>query len=269
MKKLLFLTLILILSAGFITSCKKKDKGDPPVLPPQESMSIDFSNFTTLKKSADLVYEQKGVENSNWEFAALVAGFWKLIINATLIVPVSAFKVAINQTPVYLDNKTWQWSFNVTVANVTYKARLTGQIRASDVLWEMYIKEGTSVTEFLWFEGTSNLNGQGGQWILNESSQIPGALIQIDWTKTGASIASIKYTYVKNDANKTSFIEYGLTSSDLNAYYTVHYFRNPNFSDVFIEYNTTAHNGRVKSLDYLVGDTWYCWNGQKINITCP
>lgn len=260
--------LILILSAGFLTNCKK-DKGEPPVLPPQESMTIDFSNFATLKKSADPLYDQKGAENSNWEFAAVVAGVWKQIINTTLIVPVTAFKLAISQTPVYLDTKTWQWSFNVTVANVTYKARLTGQIRTSDVLWKMYIKEGTSVTEFLWFEGTSNLDGKAGQWILNQSSQIPGALIQIDWTKTGTSIASIKYTYIKNDSFKTSYIEYGLTTSSLNAYYTVHYYNGLKFSDVNIEWNTTTHNGRVKSLDYLVGDTWFCWNEQKINITCP
>jgi hypothetical protein len=196
---------------------------------------------------------------------------WKLIINTTLAVPVASFKLAVNQVPVYLDVKTWQWSYNVSVASVTYKARLTGLIRSSDVQWKMYItKEGTGgFAEFVWFEGTSRLDGKGGQWILNQSSQSPGALLQIDWTKTGTTIGSVKYTYLKNDSFKTSYIEYGLTSSTLNAYYTIHYYNSLKFSDVNVEWNTTTKNGRVKCLDYLGDLNWYCWDANKINITCP
>ena len=271
MKKLFSLGLILILFSGTFTNCKK-DKGDPPVLPPQESMVIDFSNFASLKKSADLLSDQKGTENSNWDFAATVAGVWKLIINTTLIVPITSFKLAIDQDPVYLSTKTWQWSFNVSVSGVTYNARLTGQIGSSDITWKMYVtKEGTGgFSEFLWFEGTSKLDGTGGQWILYQSSQSPDAMLQIDWTKTGTAIASVKYTYVKNlDSFKTSYIEYGLTSNTLNAFYNIHYYNSAKFSDVNVEWNTTAHNGRVKSIDYLGDNIWHCWNENKINITCP
>ncbi|MEI8226295.1 MAG: hypothetical protein WCG82_10245, partial [Bacteroidota bacterium] len=270
MERLFSLTLILILSAGLIISCKK-DKGEPPVLPAQESMIIDFSNFATQKKSADLLSDQKGTENSNWDFAATVAGVWNLIINTTLAVPVTSFKLAVDQDPVFLSEKTWQWSYNFSVASVAYKARLTGQIRTSDVLWKMYItKEGTGgFAEFVWFEGTSKSDGTGGQWILNQNSQSPGAMLQIDWTKTGTSIGSVKYTYVKNlDSFKTSYIEYGLTTSTLNAYYTIYYYTGLKFSDVNVEWNTTTHNGRVKCLEYLSDNKWYCWNEQKINITC-
>jgi hypothetical protein len=270
MKKLLPLVVILILSAVLLHSCKK-DKGDPPSLPPQESMTIDFSNFTTLKKSADAVIGQKGTENSNWEFAATVAGIWKLVISTTLAVPVASFKLAFNQTPVYLSDKTWQWSYSVPLAAATYKARLTGQIGASDIKWKMYItKEGTGAfAEFLWFEGTSKPDGTGGQWILNESFTAQSPFLQIDWTSSGSSIGSIKYTLVKNDAYKTSYIEYGLTSNSLNAYYTIHYFNGLKFSDVNVEWNTTTHNGRVKCLEYLGDTNWYCWDANKINTTCP
>ncbi len=272
MKKLFSLTLILILSAGLFTSCKK-DKGEPPVLPPQESMTIDFSNFSSLKKSADLIPSLKGTENSNWDFAATVAGVWKLLISTTLAVPVTAFKIAFDQNPASLSAKTWQWSYSATVATVIYKVRLTGQIGSSDVQWKMYVsKEGTgSFPEFVWIEGSSKLDGTGGQWILNHSSQAPEALLQIDWTKTGTSIGSIKYTYVKNlDPFKGSYIEYGLTTADLNAYYNVHYYNSTmlKFSDVNVEWNTTTKNGRLKCSDYLLGE-WYCWDANKVNITCP
>ena len=265
MKKLFSIILILILSAGMLNNCKK-DKGDPPVLPPFKSMTIDFSNFVTPTKSAEL----KGTENSNWVFAASVAGFWNLLISTTLIVPITSFKLAVDQDPVYLDNKTWQWSYSASVASVIYKARLTGQISSTDVLWKMYIsKEGTDAfAEFVWFQGTSKIDGSGGQWILNQSAQTPSAMLQIDWTKTNNSIESITYTYVKNDSFKNSYIEYGLTSGTYDAYYTVHYYNGVKFSDVDIEWNTSTYNGRVKIIDYLADDSWYCWNENLINIEC-
>jgi hypothetical protein len=271
MKKILSFTLILVLIAVLVHSCKK-DKGEPPVLPPKESMTIDFSNFANFKKSSGAIVGQKGTENSSWEFASTVAGIWNLIITGTLAVPVSAFKLAASQTPAYVSEKNWQWSYTATVANVTYKARLTGLIGASDVTWKMYLtKEGTGgFTEFLWFEGTSKLdNTGGGQWIFYESPQSPAAFLQVDWTKSGTSVGTIKYTLVKNDEYNGSYIEYGLTSSSLNGYYNIHYFNGLKFSDVNIEWNTTTHNGRVKCLEYLGDTNWYCWDSNKINIVCP
>jgi hypothetical protein len=271
MKKIISIVLISIVSTGFFAGCKK-DKGLPPVLPPLESMTIDFSNFASAKKSLEILPAEKGTANSNWEYAATVAGIWKLIINTTLAVPVLAFKTAIDKTPVYISTKNWQWSFNVTFLNATYKARLTGLIRSNDVQWKMYVsKDGTDAfTEFVWFEGTSKIDGTGGQWILNESSQVPDALLQIDWTKTSTGIGSVKYTYVKNDSFKTSFIEYGLAPGTLlDAYYTIHYYNNVKFSDVNVEWNTTTHNGHVKSPEYLGDSNWYCWDSNKINTVCP
>ena len=269
MKKILSLLFILTMSACFFVGCKK-DKGEPPVLPPEESMVIDFSNFAIAKKSADDISFAKGTENSNWEYAATVAGIWKIIINTTLAVPVTAFKTALNQTPAYIATKTWQWSYSVTYLSVNYKARLTGLIRTNDVQWKMYItREGTGgFSEFVWFEGTSKLDGTGGQWILYQSAAAPDAVLQIDWTKTATAIGTVKYTYIKNDAFKNSYIEYGLTSSTLNAYYAIHYYNGVKFSDVNVEWNTTTHNGHVKSPDYLGDTNWYCWDANKINVLC-
>jgi len=271
MKKLFSFTLLLIITAGFFSGCKK-DTGNPPELPPGESMTIDFSNFASQKKSVDFISGQKGTENSNWEFAASAAGIWNIILTTTLAVPVASFKMATGNAPVYLSDKTWEWNYNTSVLGATYSARLTGQIQTNDVLWEMYIsKEGTGgYSDFLWFEGTSKLDGTGGQWILNQSSISPGAILQIDWTKSGSSAATVKYTYVKNlDPFKTSYIEYGLTSGDLNAYYKIHYFNGLKFSDVDVEWNTTTYNGRLKCLDYLGTEDWFCWDSNKINVICP
>jgi hypothetical protein len=280
MKKVLSLSFILVLIIGILSDCKK-DNGDAPVLPPEGSMVIDFRNFESGKKSADMISELKGVNNSTWEFSALVAGYWRAIINTTLAIPVASFKLAIDNDPVYIEDKTWQWSYNASIVinqvNVTYKARLTGQIRETDVLWKMYIaKEGAGAfTEFTWFEGTSKLDGTGGQWILNHSSQYPEPVLKIDWTSSGSAVGSVKYTYVRalnnnrvTDTFKDSTIEYGTKSTALNAYYTIHYFNGLSFSDVNVEWNTTSHNGRVQCSAYFGNTNWYCWDSNLLNIQC-
>jgi hypothetical protein len=280
MKKIVSLLLLPVILASILTSCNKKPP-DAPELPPEESMLIDFSNFESGKKSADFLTISKGVENSNWEFSALVAGTWKALIVTTLAVPVAAFKLSIDQTPTYLENNVFQWSFNVSVASVTYKARLTGEIKTSDVQWKMYItKEGTGgFAEFLWFEGTSKLDGTSGQWTLNHSSTYQEPVLQIDWTKSSSSLGTVKYTYVreKNDSRvadpfKTSYIEYGKTSSTtFDAYYNIKYYSLTlqAFSTVKVEWSTTGHNGRVQCAEYFGNANWYCWNSNLVNITCP
>ncbi|HOU00942.1 MAG TPA: hypothetical protein PLL94_00860 [Bacteroidales bacterium] len=275
MKKIFNILLLGIIICCLTAGCKK-DKGDPPTLPPLESFNIDFSNFQSGKKSENIIL-QKGVENSNWEIAAGVAGYFRALIITTLAVPVLAFDKALDQKPVYLEEKTWQWSYSVSLASVTYKARLTGEIRTSDVKWEMYItKEGTGgFAEFLWFEGTSRLDGTGGQWTLNHSSQFQEPLLKIDWTKTGSTVNYIKYTYERTldnnrntDPFKSSYIEYGRATGTFDSYYNIHYYNGLKFSEMNVEWNSTTHNGHVKCFDLFGDNSWHCWDGNYINITC-
>jgi hypothetical protein len=271
MKKYLSLLFVAILVGGLFTTCKK-DKGDPPVLPPEESMLIDFSNFES-GKSGDIT-ELKGVEDSYWAFSALVAGYFRAYITTTLAIPVAAFTHAIDHTPAYLEEKTWQWSFDVPVLSMTYKARLTGQIRTADVLWKMYIsRTGTgSFPEFLWFEGTSKLDGTGGTWSLNHSyaQQVP--ILTIDWTRSGSVVNKVTYTYVKaGDEFNTSYIEYGKEVSGIyDAYYDIHYYNGVEFVDVDVKWSRSTYAGTVMCNDFFGDSEWHCWNSSLINLaTCP
>lgn len=265
MKRLFPSILVLLL---LFTGCKK-DKGNPPALPPAESMSIDFSNFDNSKGVTKELSNIKGTENSNWAFAALVATTWKLVITTNLAVPVAAFNLAIDQTPVYVSEKNWKWTYNVSVGSDSYKATLTGQIGTGDVTWKMLIsKNSGEFTDFMWFEGTSKLDGTSGQWIIYENPASPSQLVQIDWTKTDVAIGSVKYTWLKSGSFQGSYIEYGKTSNTFNAYYTIHYYNGVKFSDVNVEWSTTSHNGRIKSIDYLGDSVWHCWDTNKINGNC-
>jgi hypothetical protein len=260
--------------------CDKK-KDSAPALPPAATMSIDFSNFASGTKSGATDREFKNItaEKSNWALASTVAGVWNLILGLNLTVPVASFSIAVDKTPVYLDNKKWQWDYNFNVIGATYKARLTGEIRTSDVKWEMYIsKEGVGAfAEILWYQGTSNLDGLSGQWILNHSQAFPEPMLQIDWKVTGEDVGYIKYIYIRDltdnrttDLFKTSYIEYGLTAGTLNAYYNVH--QNTGvvntFNDTSIEWSTTDHNGHIKAPYFFQDALWHCWNGIGDNVNC-
>ena len=98
------------------------------VLPPSESMIIDFSNFTTGKKSAGL----KGTETSAWEFAAAVSGVWSSLITKNLEIPITSFRFAKDYEPVYLGDSTWQWNYTFSANSSSYTARLIGKTRTND-----------------------------------------------------------------------------------------------------------------------------------------
>jgi hypothetical protein len=279
MKRLLVILLVFVLSGSIFVGCKK-DKGDPPALPPTTSMIIDFSNFVSAKKSVTVgdIKSIEAVSNSNWVFAASLAVFWNTILTINLVVPVAAFKLAVDNKPVYLDNKKWQWSYSLNLVGATYKARLTGQIRTSDINWEMYVsKEGAGAfAEFLWFSGTCDLDVKSGQWILNNSQSFQEPMLQIDWTVSGTDIGNIKYTYIRelNDNRVTepfkgSYIEYGLTSNTLNAYYNIHFYESiilKAFVNANIEWSTTNHNGHVKAYYHYQDNNWHSWDGNGNDI---
>jgi hypothetical protein len=269
MKRLLLIALIISLPACYFISCKK-DKGDPPLLPPYESMVIDFRNFTSQKKSAGVIPAGKGTETSTWEFAAGVAGVWNTLISSNIPVPLAAYESAINYNAGYVSENLWQWSYNFTQGPNTYKAKLQGKISTNTVDWKMYITlEGTGgYNEFLWIQGSSKTDGSGGQWIFKQSPQVAVSVFQTDWTKSGDEVTGVKYTYVKDDAYKASYINYLLvTASSFDAGYNIH-FSNGLYSDADIEWNITTMDGRLRCEDYLQDQNWYCWDTNKINKVC-
>jgi hypothetical protein len=281
MKKISSLFLIIVLIAGLFWGCEKKE--NPPSLPPVETMTIDFSNFATSKKSSTIDFQTKETTlagNTNWNLASTIASIWSTILAVNLAVPVASFNLAINTKPVLIETNKWEWKYSVNTIGATYNARLTGQIRSDSVKWEMYVsKDGVNAfAEFMWFDGTEALDGKSGRWILYYSQLFQEPLLQIDWTLNGSSIGSIKYTYIRDlkdnrstDLFKTSYIEYGLTTSTLNAFYNIHYNISSTISDfnnVNIEWSTTNHNGHIKAAYYFQDTNWHCWDDAGNDVTC-
>ena len=269
MRRPLLLSLIILLIGGMNTTCKK-DKGEPPVLPPYASMVIDFSNFTTFKKSLPEDGFFKGTENSTWEFAAGLAGIWYTLISSNIQVPLDAFEAASGYKPVYVSENLWQWSYGFTSGTAGYKAKLKGKVSTGSVAWKMYITDETTggFTDYLWIEGTAKSDGSGGQWFFRQSPASDVQIFQEDWTRSGDVVTSVKYTYTKSDSNNGSYITYTvLSSSQFDSAYHIH-FADGSYADSDIEWNSVTMDGRLKCLDYLQDQNWYCWDTNKINKIC-
>lgn len=260
-----------------LTSCEdKKDEGTPPELPPYESMAIDFSNFTDNTKATSLVNT-----NVNFGAAGLTVFVWNLTLGVTLAVPVASFYESFKHVAVFIGDATWQWTYDVKVLGATYTARMTGQIRTDNVKWNMYVSRSgiNAFEEFKWFEGTSDTDGNAGQWILYHSYELQEAVIQIDWKKTGNEIGDIKYTYIRSSDNgdakqlsNGSYIQYGLQDDAFDAFYSVHSatrdLETDGFKDVNIEWSTDNYYGRIKAFHYFQDTDWHCWNNEGVDIIC-
>lgn len=266
--------LAILLGFLILTSCENKDLArTAPEIPPVETMVIDFGNMTDLNKSA-------ATTKINWGYSALNVGIWSAIIGTTFAVPVAAFKAAFGQQPTVVSDLIWQWEYSVDGFTSEYHARLVGELEsASKIKWEMFIsKTGiNSFDEFLWFEGTSNIDGKSGQWILYHSAVFPEKTIQIDWTREDNEVGQIQYTYVRerNDQRQAdkfqgSTLTYGLQVNEFDAFVNIHSYdtESNGFADTYIEWSRSSYNGHVKSEHFFNDTNWHCWDSQGNDISC-
>jgi hypothetical protein len=264
-------------------SCELQEKDTPPEMPPYESMFTDFSQFgeNQASKSISVVAEKSAEEESmiNYGFSAIEVGFFSALLGVTMAVPVASFAASFNHQPEYKGDATWEWSYDVAGFAKTYKARLVGQVRNEDILWQMYIAvEGIGGhPEFLWFKGTSDLSGEGGQWLLNHSYQFQEPVLQIDWKRSGEEVGEITYTYKRelNNSRETdngygNYIRAGKMAGDLDAHYDIHIFsiEQQDFVDVNIEWSTAAFNGRVMCSEFFNDSEWHCWDSFGYDVVC-
>jgi hypothetical protein len=264
--------LFAIIAVCFYSCENDKNSSVAPEIPPVETMIIDFGEMGNATKSGT-------VAKTNWLYSATTVGTWSAIIGTTFAVPVAAFRSAIKIEPTLIDNLTWQWQYSVEGFTSQYSARLVGKLQSDAIKWEMYIsKTGIQpFDEFLWFEGTSNIDGISGQWVLYHSAVFPDKTIQIDWKRETEKVGEIKYTYVREnndqgqkDNFKGSTLTYGLQNKEFDIYVNVHAYSaaKMNFTDSFIEWNSKNYNGHVKAEHFFNDSNWHCWDYQGNDINC-
>lgn len=276
-----FLMAVAIVNLMF-TACEKQDDGTPPELPPYESMAFDVSFFTDEGKAAVESLNQKSADEgtqNNFGVAVFDIVLFNTVLTAVLAVPVAAFANSFNQASTFLGEATWQWEYTVEGWFGKHNARLTGQVGSTNVIWKMYVsREGINpYAEFLWFEGTSALDGNSGDWLLYHSAQFQEELLKIDWVRLGDEIGDIKYTVVReldNDRNADpgygSYVLAGKTDAELDAFYTIYLAESSH--SVFIEWSSANYNGRIKDESnpiLLQNIGWNCWDVNGFDTDCP
>ena len=266
--------LIVSIFALIIISCKDEVEqfNEAPQIPPVETIVIDFGKMADMSKSASFT-------KTNWVYSATTVGTWSVIIGTTFAVPVAAFHKAIETEHTVVDNVTWQWEYEVTGFTSKYFARLVGQLQTDEIKWEMYIsKDGINpFDEFMWFEGTSKIDGKSGHWTLYHSAAFPEKTVEIDWKRENEVVGEIQYTYVreKNDMRETdsfkgSTLTYGLQDNEFDIYVNVHAWdtKSAQFNDTFIEWDRESYNGRVKAESFYGDSDWHCWKSSGDDIDC-
>lgn len=264
MKRLKNLLVIFITAATLLNGCKKDETPSIPVLPPDESFIMEFDNFNETKNTGALV--------RNWTYSVLCVTFFNSIVSANMVIPTIAFNKSFDQTPTYIGDQTWQWSYSFDGLGATYHATLNGiTLKNNDVKWEMYIDRSgiNSFANFLWFEGTTTSDKKNASWTIYENPTTPSVLFDIQWQTEGSNAGSVlKYTYKNNGSNrKNSTIAFEKKPGEnFDRAYNI-LFTDDN-SSINIEWNALARDGRVSSPSFYKDDIWHCWNDKLIDDWC-
>ncbi len=264
MKKLLFTLLI----AGVLlnVSCKK-DASEAPDLPPSESLSVDFSDFTNTNSRLAATFDT--TKKDHFERAVIQVAVWNTIIAVNMAVPILSFKAAFNHTPTYASkNLGWLWTYSVTNNSGTYTCKLYGKFNSnSGTDWTMLISKANVFTDVEWYTGTSKLDGTGASWTLNKNAFNVTPYLDVTWSKS-ATKQEIKYTSIDaGTAGVGSYIEYGVdTTLAFESYYNI--FAAENNHDVAIIWNKTSKEGKVKEEKHYLDNDYRCWNTTQTNAVC-
>lgn len=269
LNRLLFITLTIILLLPL--SCKKSEETTEtkpaPELPPQSSFVMDFNDFTNVDTTAT----KNTMTYHNWGWAALNVGVWNSILTIGLVVPVAAFYESFNHEGVYdPETSSWVWSYNFNAAGSVYLAQLHASLVTEGIQWQMYISKNNGFSDFLWYEGISNLVNTEGNWHLYESPESPAEILLIEWHRDiPNNAADIKYTNVKPEApDNGGYIFYSIDAAEpYNANYDIYNATNDNLTE--IEWNKTTKNGRVKDAVHFGNTDWNCWDENLMDNTCP
>ncbi|MEL6536340.1 MAG: hypothetical protein AAFQ98_13070 [Bacteroidota bacterium] len=198
--------------------------------------------------------------------SALTVGIWQAFTGLTMVLPVTAFKAAISQTPTYNEDRgAWHWSYTVgdTASATQLICDLYGTLSNEQINWEMNLTKTDAFSEFVWYTGVSRLDETSGSWtVYRDPEGTPRSFLQIDWDRdTTAGTGTIRYTDIDDtDGGDGNYIEAGrVDGATYDSYFTI------SGNDLLeIEWNKTTKEGRVRRNN---GD-WSCWDTDLEDIDC-
>jgi hypothetical protein len=264
--KLFALLFVLIALVLVIFSCEKDDKDTLPELPPLEALSMDFSDFSTMPDTTPVL--KSSGHYTNFALSFVSVGVWNIATFVTMAIPIAAYTECLQQTPEYLGDNTWEWSFSVNILTIPHEARLvTKRIDNETYSAKMYVSKTGVFEDFLWFEGVIRYDATEADWTMYESPTNNVAWLSVEWEKDWeADTSSIIYTNIRaGDNDYGGYITYGITDDvDYDAYYSI----SGSEGMIDIKWNTSTLAGRISSNIFFDDDGWHCWDDTFMNVTC-
>ncbi len=259
-KSIVAISLALSLLFSF-TSCDKENLDERPDLPPLESLVMDFSDFDETpggKKALEITYE-------NFHHSYFSVVFWNVATTVTLAVPVIAYGHALQQTPVYLGDNTWEWSFDFPLLNLNYTATLTGE-RISNEEFSMNMVIALALTPELgikWFDGVIRYDHTHATWNIYKEGSVK--VLEVEWNKDfEMEDADLTYTYLEPEQEETgSYIMFSYIQTEV---YDASYIISLANGETQIEWNATTIEGRVMDLVKFEDSAWHCWESKTIGL---
>jgi hypothetical protein len=238
-----------------VSSCDREPSDLRPELPPVESLLMDFSYFNTQPggmKSSDFSFV-------NFQYSFTSVSYWSAGAVLVAALPVAAYTRALTETPEYIGENTWEWSFEHKFNQVDYLGTLTGKrLNNEEFSMEMVISEASLPDEGVkWFDGIVRYDHTSADWTLYKEGSL--AVLEIAWNKDYVTEeADLTYTYVEPEQEETgSYIIWEYSPEEpLDASYTM----SMSEGMIHIEWNTISVEGRVKSPAYFEDEAWHCWD---------
>ena len=264
--KLFSIVFIMLATVLIITSCEKDDKDTLPELPPLEALNMDFSDFSTMPDTSSGL--KSSGQYTNFALSFVSVGAWNIATIVTMAIPVATYAECLKQTPEYLGDNTWEWSFSVNILTIPYEARLVAKrIDNETYSAKMYVTKTGAFEDFLWFEGVIRYDGTEADWTMYESPANNVAWLSVEWEKDWeADTSSIIYTNIRvGDNDYGGYITYGITDDvDYDAYYSI----SGSEGMIDIKWNTSTLAGRISSNIFFDDEGWHCWDETFKNVTC-
>ena len=263
LSSILILCIMLTGLAGCIENAAESENGDtPPELPPDSSMTMDFSAFGYGKLAPSAAMSQK-----NFNAAAGRVLILDLGVIIILAPPAALFKAAQTTTPILQPNGSWLWEYKVKFLGQEYEANLTGRLQGFKTVWSMKVTNlalPNPLDNFEWYYGEAALDNRSGEWHFFDPATPEEAneVLVLEWSvkNNGDGGIMLSNTNERGEGfgDELSYSVDGTTA-------TVEFFDNSENLTAFIEWDLITIAGCIRVPGYN-GGKLACWNENKQDI---
>lgn len=273
MKRSYFL-FILALALALFNSCEEAITPVNDQVAPELPSTALYSMPMTV--DGDTVEKRLG-DYKNWLHAGGNVLVWNTAIVLNVAVPIAAMGRAFEETPVFVGNSTFEWSYVFraphNIGGKTYDVVLSGQylMNNQEVAWTMSMSERGGFSNFEWFSGIVAIDQTSANWMLNHQPNNPQPYMSIAATQNPANTdGSIRYTSEDtSNPGVGGYIEFRVESANqFNRSYDVQGGANDPTNLLQIQWSVPTNEGRVKHPAFFNDSDWHCWDKNLKNTAC-